>query len=621
MCKRWFLLALLGLGIGLAVSVDRPASADDDADRIAKLVKQLGSTRFAERDRAKRELEALGATALDALRQAARSKDPETSRRAGELVKKMEEKTTLANLLAPKRVRLNVKEKSVIDAVAELSRQSGYSIQVAGDRAALANRKITLDTGDTTFWQALDQLCQKAGLVETTAPYGRPVPQPLPPIRIQPAPAPIVQPGAKPAPVPLPAPAAPPADKPALQQPQPGAVQLRIEVKVEAVQVAAPAPGQAQAAPAPAQPAPRQGAPAPGVQPAQPVQPAPVQIQPAPPVQIQPGVIGRPSPLRPTYNPNQITLAEGKRQETPTSYSGAVRVRVADGVPQQFGAVPAPQKRAGEALILLEVSPEPRLQNFQLLGGVQIEKAVDDQGQKLSVPMEPMPGEVGGVVGPGGAIARPYPGYNPYNVFNRYTYVRLKLGEKQAKALQELSGHLSAQMLSPPQALITVTDVLKSGGKKFEGTGGGKIELLGVEKQGDGSYKVQFRLENPPNHIATPFQGPVAPVGAMPVNGPGAGVQVVPGGAPQPLPRGGVVRPIYNTHGLPTLVDAKGKSWQLTQPPQRVYRANPGGPAIQEVTMVFRAHDGQGAPDQLILHGQRNISVQVPFTLRDVTLP
>jgi hypothetical protein len=348
------------------------------------------------------------------------------------------------------------------------------------------------------------------------------------------------------------------------------------------------------------------------VQPAQPVQPAPVQIQ--------PGVIGRPSPLRPPYNPNQITLAEGKRQETPTCYSGAVRVRVADGVPQQLGAVPAPQKRAGEALILLEVSPEPRLQNFQLLGGVQIEKAVDDQGQKLSVPMEPMPGEVGGVVGPGGAIARPIYG-NPYNIFNRYTYVRLKLGEKQAKALKELSGHLSAQMLSPPQALITVTDVLKSGGKKFEGTGGGKIEMLSVEKQQDGSYKVQFRLENPRNHIAAPFQGPVAPIGAMPVNGPGAGVQVVPGGAPQPLPRGGVARPIYNTHGLPTLVDAKGKSWQLTQPPQRVYRANPGGLAIQEVTMIFRAHDGQDAPAQLVLHGQRNISVQVPFTLRDVTLP
>jgi hypothetical protein len=337
---------------------------------------------------------------------------------------------------------------------------------------------------------------------------------------------------------------------------------------------------------------------------------------------MQPGVILRPTPLRP-YNPNLITLAEGKRQETPTCYSGAVRVRVASAVPQQYRVVPAAQQRAGEALILLEVSAEPRLQNFQLLGSAQIDKALDDQGQKLSVPMEPMPGEVGGVPGPGGvAIGRPVYAYNPYNAFNRYTYVRLKLGEKQAKALKELSGHLSGQMLSSPQALITVTDVVKSGGKKFTGKGGGAIEVLGVEKQGDGSYKVQFRLENPPNYMAAPFQGPVAPLNPQPVPRPG-GVQIQGGGNVQlkVAPGGRVMQPSYNTHGLPTLTDARGRSYQLTQPPQRIYRANAGGMLSQEVTMVFRAHDGQDAPVQLVLHGQRNISVQVPFTLRDVTLP
>jgi hypothetical protein len=280
--------------------------------------------------------------------------------------------------------------------------------------------------------------------------------------------------------------------------------------------------------------------------------------------------------------------------------------------------VPAGQKRAGEALIQLEVSPEPRLQNFQLLEGVQIEKALDDQGQKLSVPMEPMPGETGG--GPGNlALGRSAYGYNPYNVFNRYTHVRLTLGEKQAKTLKELSGHLSAQMLSPPQALITVTDVLKAGGKKFEGKGGGVIEMLSAEKQADGSYKVQFRLENPPNFIAAPFQAPVMPLNAQPVNGPrGGGVQLQLQGGPA---GGRVLRPAYNVSGLPVLTDARGRSYQLTQPPQRIYRAAFGGAATQEVTMVFRAHEGQDAPAQLILHGQRNISVQVPFTLRDVTLP
>src|SRR5207247_3957033 len=118
------------------------------------------------RHRAKAELEAIGAPALDALRKAARSSDLETSRRAEEIVKKLEDKITTESLLAPKKVRLNLKDTPVPDAVAELSKQSGYNIQLLGDRAALAGRKVTLDTGETTFWEAYDRLRQKAGLVE-----------------------------------------------------------------------------------------------------------------------------------------------------------------------------------------------------------------------------------------------------------------------------------------------------------------------------------------------------------------------------------------------------------------------------------------------------------------------
>src|SRR5262249_25452325 len=70
---------------------------------------------------------------------------------------------------APKKVRLNLKDTPVIDAVDELVRQSGYNIQIQGEVAALVKRKVTLDTGATTFWQAFDLLCDKAGLVEIAA--------------------------------------------------------------------------------------------------------------------------------------------------------------------------------------------------------------------------------------------------------------------------------------------------------------------------------------------------------------------------------------------------------------------------------------------------------------------
>jgi hypothetical protein len=664
MWKRGLLAALLvGLGIGMAGVLSRTASADDDTGRITKLVRDLGSKKFAIRDRAKRELETLGMEALEALRQAARSADLETSRRAGAILKKLEEKIERDNLLAPKKIRLNVKDAPVLDAVAELSRQSGYNIQILGDRAALATRKVTLDTGDTTFWQAFDQLCQKGGLAENTTvnPYAQPVMpggpfpgpqpvplpvQPVPPVKILPAPAPAVPvpapavPRPAPAPAVLPAPAQPPqavplpapALKPAVQirrfQLQQGAAQVQVEVKVEAQAVQAqaapagklvlPAQGQAQAPAqvqvAPVQKAlpPVQGKLVPAVQP-----PA---VQPVPPVQVQPGRVVR--PIRPVVNLGQMNLVDGKRPELPTAYSGAVRVRALSSPPQQFGGRigPAVPQAAGEAVLYLEITPEPRVQNFALTNGsgVQLDKAIDDQGQSLTVPMDPMPGDnLGGpAFGRGGLAIQPayYYGHNPYGIQSRYTHLRLKLGEKKAKTLKELSGHISAQMLAPPQALVTIDNVTKAAGKKVE-SGGGSIEVLSFQKQADGSYQVKFRLQTPQQFIPAPFRGQIIQQGGMPANG------AVGGGVVQIGPNGRVIRTYYNTHGLPSLLDAKGGALTLCQPPTRIYQAAFGGNPTQEVTMTFRRQGEQGEPSRLVLEGQRNVSVQIPFTLRNVPLP
>ena len=50
--------------------------------------------------------------------------------------------------------------------MAEFTRVSGYAIQFQGDRVGIADKKFTLDTGKTSFWQALDRFCDQAGLVE-----------------------------------------------------------------------------------------------------------------------------------------------------------------------------------------------------------------------------------------------------------------------------------------------------------------------------------------------------------------------------------------------------------------------------------------------------------------------
>src|SRR5262249_20853674 len=78
--------------MALAADEDGPAkitTKDADADQIAKLIEQLGSDTFAERETASRDLERQGAAALGALRKAAQSSDIETRRRAQTLVTKI----------------------------------------------------------------------------------------------------------------------------------------------------------------------------------------------------------------------------------------------------------------------------------------------------------------------------------------------------------------------------------------------------------------------------------------------------------------------------------------------------------------------------------------------------
>lgn len=61
-----------------------------DPDEIDRLIRQLGSDRFTERQKASKALEAVGEPALEALRKAAKDSDAEVRRRANELVHTIE---------------------------------------------------------------------------------------------------------------------------------------------------------------------------------------------------------------------------------------------------------------------------------------------------------------------------------------------------------------------------------------------------------------------------------------------------------------------------------------------------------------------------------------------------
>src|SRR5262245_33107942 len=106
----WLAGVVLTLGSAalLAGPGDAPPSASPE--RIQSLIDRLGSAQFREREAACRELDALGEAALDALRKAASAGDPETRRRAAELVERIDTRLTAARLLSPTIVQLDYKD-------------------------------------------------------------------------------------------------------------------------------------------------------------------------------------------------------------------------------------------------------------------------------------------------------------------------------------------------------------------------------------------------------------------------------------------------------------------------------------------------------------------------------
>ncbi len=154
-------------GTGPVVTEDVvPKGSENSTLRIANLVRQLGSDRPAAREAATSALEAAGSAALDALRRAAAGGDVEVRRRAAALVRGIEKRQESARLIEPQKLRLQYKDTPLAEAAADFSKRSGMTFQLPPEVLKPGDRKITLDTGTVTFWEALDQFCAKAGLVE-----------------------------------------------------------------------------------------------------------------------------------------------------------------------------------------------------------------------------------------------------------------------------------------------------------------------------------------------------------------------------------------------------------------------------------------------------------------------
>ncbi|MBL8798401.1 MAG: hypothetical protein JNM56_31185, partial [Planctomycetia bacterium] len=156
--------ALLGV-MGVLGCMLLAVAAEADLDR---LVRQLGSDSFSDREAAMKALDDIGLPALPALKKAAQSLDAETRRRAEELVARIEKRQESARLLAPTKVSLQLQDVPLPEAVAELAKLSGQPVKLGGDVSKLAERKVSLEFKEVPFWEALDRFCRVASLAEAT---------------------------------------------------------------------------------------------------------------------------------------------------------------------------------------------------------------------------------------------------------------------------------------------------------------------------------------------------------------------------------------------------------------------------------------------------------------------
>ncbi len=80
--------------------------------------------------------------------------------------KKVDQKALTDDMLTPTRVRFDWKDVPVRTAFADLAKKSNCTFSFAGDGKWIDKRRVTLDTGEVTFWEAVHRLCRKAGLCE-----------------------------------------------------------------------------------------------------------------------------------------------------------------------------------------------------------------------------------------------------------------------------------------------------------------------------------------------------------------------------------------------------------------------------------------------------------------------
>lgn len=160
-------VGVVGLALGVA-GASGPATPlpKAGAPNLAALVEQLGSEQFSDREAASAALEKIGLPALDALRTAMRSDNPEVRERSALLFNKLKRTVDSATRLTAKRVSLDYRDMPIGVAINDLKARTGLNFTLDPNRVANPLRKVTCRTAELPVWEAVEAFCQAAGLCE-----------------------------------------------------------------------------------------------------------------------------------------------------------------------------------------------------------------------------------------------------------------------------------------------------------------------------------------------------------------------------------------------------------------------------------------------------------------------
>lgn len=573
MFKRYMILMVL-----LFVFVNnRSNSSQISQPAISEMIKSLGDASFELREKAEKDLGLVGEPALEQLRKARKSEDPEIRRRTESLIKKIETESDNKKLIDPKKITMKHVDAPVTEVIADLVKQSGYRIVLEDKSRALETKKITVEMKDASFWEALQTISVKANLVEVAGVQGargNPIKVEFPKVNIFPGAAPKLVP-----------PPVPPkeVEEPKIQ-PKKG---VNKDTRTQDVRVLF---------------VPQEKA--------KPVAPPVVLPQPV----LPPGlgqifgqvVIGLDQDALPVgrAKDNVITLKEGSVESLPSDNKSAFRVRLLKNAESVFG-----KPDAKHILIGLEVTPEPRLK-LQAITSVNITKAMDESGQILEQDTNVVRNDIAAPPIPGRIIARPIQAIgqegNPGAIDSKVS-IYFNKAQKESKSIQILEGKLVLQVLDDSKAIFEITNIEKEVGKKIEGKSGAWLKINECGKDAKGFHSLRFEYDLPADALAANVQNNQIQLGNI-------GIQnniIIQNGQFNIIGRAAQT----NLGGF-KILDAEGKAL-VSNSSSTSMQVGPAG-TKRSINVTYPA--SSKAPFKILYEGGTPTTVEVPFSLKLVPL-